>query len=65
MAEGAACGEVVGCRAGGCGDADAVSLDSREVLVVAEKFDGGHRWGGLENFICKDSGLRGLKGGLT
>ena len=51
MAEGAACGEVVGCGAGGGGDADAVSLDGRKVLVVAEKFDGGHCWGGSEIFI--------------
>ena len=61
MAEGAACGEVVGCGAGGGGDADAVSLDCREVLVVAENFDGGHCWGGLEGFILKKSGLRGVR----
>ena len=62
MAEGAACGEVVGCGAGGGGDTDTVSLDGREVLVVAEQFDGGHCWGGLENFMYNDSGLGGLEG---
>ena len=65
MAEGAACGEVVGCGAGGGGDADAVSLDGRKVLVVAEKFDGGHCWGGLESFIYEDIVFRGLKAGRT
>ena len=65
MAKGAACGEVVGCGAGGGCDADAVSLDGREVLVVAENFDGGHCWGELESFIHRDSSLRGLKGGRT
>ena len=65
MAEGAACGEVVGCGAGGGGDADAIGLDGRKVLVVAEKFDGGHCWGRLECFTYEDIGLRGLKGGRT
>ncbi len=65
MAEGAACGEVVGCRASRGGDANAISLNGREVLVVAENFDGGHCWGGLERFIYEDSGLRVLKGGRT
>ena len=62
MAEGAACGEVVGCGPGRGGDTDTVSLDGREMLVVAEQFDGGHCWGGLENFMYKDSGLGGLEG---
>ena len=57
MAEGAACGEVVGCGAGGSGDADAVSLNGRKVLVVAENFDGGHCWGGLESFVQEDIGF--------
>ena len=65
MAEGAACGEIVGCGAGGGGDADAVSLDGCEVLIVAKNFDGGHCWGGLESFMYEDGGLRGLKGGRT
>ena len=65
MAEGAACGEVVGGGAGGGGDADAVSLDCRKMLVVAEKFDGGHCWGWLEIFIYEDIGFRGLKGRRT
>ena len=42
VAEGAAGGEVVGCGAGGCGDAYAVCLDGGEVFVVAEEFDCGH-----------------------
>ena len=42
MAEGAAGCEVVGCGAGGGGDADSVGLDGCEVFVVAEDFDGGH-----------------------
>lgn len=57
MAQGAACGEVVGCGAGGSGDTDAVSLDGREVLIVPEKFDGGHCCGGLERFVYRYSGL--------
>ena len=65
MAEGAACGEVVGCGAGGGGDADAISLDGRKVLVIAEKFDGGHCWGGLESFIYENIGHRWLVGGRT
>lgn len=65
MAEGAACGKVVGCGAGWGGDADAVSLDSRKVLVVAEEFDGGHCCGCLESFIYEDIGFRGLKDGRT
>lgn len=44
VTEGAAGCEVVGCAAGGGGDADAVGLDGGEVLVVAEELDGGHGW---------------------
>lgn len=65
MAEGAACGKVVGCGAGRSGDADAVSLDGRKVLVVAEKFDGGHCCAALESSMYKRIGSRGLKGGRT
>ena len=46
VAERAASGEVVGGAAGGGGDTDAVGLDGGEVFVVAEDFDGGHR------FLC-------------
>ena len=44
VAEGTAGGEVVGCRAGGSGDADTVGLDGGEMFVVAEDFDCGHGW---------------------
>jgi len=42
VAERAAGCEIVGCGAGGRGDADAVCLDGGEVFVVAEEFDCGH-----------------------
>lgn len=42
VAKGATGAEIVGCGAGGGGDADAVGLDGGEVFVVAEDFDGRH-----------------------
>ena len=42
VAEGAAGGEVVGCRPGGRGNADAVGLYGGEMLVIAKDLDGGH-----------------------
>lgn len=42
VAEGAPGCEIVGCRAGGCSNTDAVGLNRGEMLVVAKDFCRGH-----------------------